>query len=787
MDKVPAKRTPARVKATKLTKVKTEVNLVTKKIRPNLKEVPTSVKKDSISKSIKKIARTLPVKKVTKRAKSESEEVRLIPGTISLRLAEKRRLYERVYQKYVPKVMRPIAITGGYAYVAVGIFLALFMASPSLTNNFLSQSASVNCFSGECEFASTTEAAVTTAVRPVEFIPLAPIAPGLDTNLQLLLNYETPVRLTLLPISGGDVMTIDGVAESASDLVNFLLPTASLRNGNYLVQAELYNEETKQVKQKFIGPPFVVANIIVELAPKEEVVEVAEEDSITEPIVEKEGEVLGVSTSTTPAGTETDLETIAEEKSDNELVLTAVAEEINTPDFVPVKKSEAFDLMVIPGTSENQSIIKILPTFVFEKVELYLKSKGEGETFFLGQATKADEAWFYWLDNTIIPNGSYSLIIIGFDGGIPSGEAAFTFTNQVKPVLTSDIDLAEVESKVDTLLSDALDTDELTTLRSSYVTSYVKVNETDQLKVNLKDYLPRFDRLFTNYAGAVAGGNEAIIILADEQIEKYLDSVVVDENTDQVLSFELNSFLVNVRNFVRVKEAELLKVSGGFSAIDSDKDGFTDYDEVVLYATDPILADTDNDGIIDSVETILGYNPTDEKLEVVSRIADQGLGVVINGDLLSISAIQPLYLYTDKDSTPKVLTSVSGRGVPNSFSRLYLGDLPESVIVKIGPDGTFTQTIDKEFVKIEGRIVLALTDNSGRIVLRGQPLQVDKVLTSRELFNSTALDAAVVKSVKEFTTSNVIGALGVVSFGLILLLLGKALVPRRESISLEIA
>ena len=442
--------------------------------------------------------------------------------------------------------------------------------------------------------------------------------------------------------------------------------------------------------------------------------------------------------------------------------------------------------MVIPGTTINQSILKILPTFVFEKVELALKLNGGGEDFFLGQATKAEEAWFYWLDNSTIPNGSYSLILRGFNGGIQSGEASFTFTNVVTPALTSEIDLAEIESRVDALLSDALDTDELTALRNSYVTSYLEVSETGDLKDLLKDYLPEFDRLFRNYAGAVAGGNEALIIFADEQIEKYLDYVVVDENTDQVLSFELNSFLVNARNFVRTKEAEVIKTSEGDSAIDFDKDGLTDYDEVVLYGTDPKLADEDNDGSLDSVEIILGYNPTDAKLEVVSRAVDQFLGGVINGDLLSITAIQPLYLYAEKDSMPKVLTSVSGRGIPNSFSRLYLGDLSESVFVKIGPNGTFTQTIDKEFVKIEGRVVLALTDNTGRIVMRGQPLEVDKVVTSSELYNSVAFDAAVVKSVEEFSTTNVIGSLGVVSFGLILLLLGKALIPRREPFSLEI-
>lgn len=770
MDKVPKKITTAKVRVVKKPKGETEVFLPVKKI---------SIKKLPVSKSQAKVksAKRLPIKKVISKARPNSDEIKLVPGTISVRLLEKRKLYERLYHNYVPKVMRPIAITGGYAYVTVGIFLALLMANPSLAN-LVSQSASVLCFTGNCEIATSTESGTNELIKPVEFKPLPPIVSGFDTNLQLVRNVDIPVRLTILPINGGEALTISGVTESATNIVNFLLPTAKLSNGSYLLQAELYIEETKQVRAKLVGPIITVEN------------EIVVENTI---VVENE-----VSTSATSSVELNNAEEVVDiDLSDEGRVLGVSSSSVNSDEGVaevPVissSESEIFDLAVIPGTTLNQTIFKILPTFVFERVEVAIKLKGDGETFFMGQATRADDAWIYWLDNTAIPNGSYSLIVRGFDNGEISEQAVFAFTNKVEPVLTKDIELNEIRDKVNSLLEQGMDVTELSELRSAYATSYAETSTNDNFSEYFAEYLPILDRLFASYASAITGETEAFAILADEQIEKYLDTVIIDKGTDfeSETSFgqELTALVLNIKEYIQTKEAEIVKLSGGDFAFDTDKDGFTDYDEVVVYSTDPKLADTDNDGILDSVEVILGYSANNDKLEAVSRTTNRLNAGVQNGELLAISAIEPFYLYNDNSPAPEILTSVSGIGIPSSFARIYLGDKSESIIIKTNLDGTFTQTIDKAFVKFEGEVLLAITDNTGKIVMSGQPLQLDKVITSRQLFNPVAINAAVIKSVEDFKTSNIIGAVGVVSFGLILILLGKALVPRREPVKLEIA
>jgi hypothetical protein len=47
---------------------------------------------------------------------------------------------------------------------------------------------------------------------------------------------------------------------------------------------------------------------------------------------------------------------------------------------------------------------------------------------------------------------------------------------------------------------------------------------------------------------------------------------------------------------------------------DSDNDYLTDYEEVMIYKTDPLNPDTDGDGYLDGEEVKNGYNPLGEGL-----------------------------------------------------------------------------------------------------------------------------------------------------------------------------
>jgi hypothetical protein len=56
-------------------------------------------------------------------------------------------------------------------------------------------------------------------------------------------------------------------------------------------------------------------------------------------------------------------------------------------------------------------------------------------------------------------------------------------------------------------------------------------------------------------------------------------------------------------------------------AIDSDSDGLSDADEINIYSTDPLNADTDGDGAVDGLEVAYGSDPLDA-LSIPYCVAD---------------------------------------------------------------------------------------------------------------------------------------------------------------------
>jgi lipoprotein-anchoring transpeptidase ErfK/SrfK len=83
-------------------------------------------------------------------------------------------------------------------------------------------------------------------------------------------------------------------------------------------------------------------------------------------------------------------------------------------------------------------------------------------------------------------------------------------------------------------------------------------------------------------------------------------------------------YLVSVIFAVSVVVFPLSDVIAADTTLDTDADGLSDYDEVGLYYTNPIVADTDGDGYVDGVEIAGGYSPlvANKKLSDVDTDAD---------------------------------------------------------------------------------------------------------------------------------------------------------------------
>lgn len=131
---------------------------------------------------------------------------------------------------------------------------------------------------------------------------------------------------------------------------------------------------------------------------------------------------------------------------------------------------------------------------------------------------------------------------------------------------------------------------------------------------------------------------------------------------------------------------EEVKLGTSIVEIDTDNDELNDYEEVVNYKTDPLKEDTDGDGATDGKEIELGTNP------------------LIAEDSFSVSAVAE-----EKDSVKvSVETNLSGNQVDTLCVQKYESELffPEDMPGYIGGaydfhvDGTFdTATIQFEFDK----------------------------------------------------------------------------------------
>lgn len=99
-------------------------------------------------------------------------------------------------------------------------------------------------------------------------------------------------------------------------------------------------------------------------------------------------------------------------------------------------------------------------------------------------------------------------------------------------------------------------------------------------------------------------GDYADIYAGDFDGDSYLEIVVVSSG---IVYLESD---IDVRGAVKCHGVNELET---FNTMNYDRDGdlLTEYEEMVIYGTNPYLKDTDNDGFDDRVEIINGWDPTD--------------------------------------------------------------------------------------------------------------------------------------------------------------------------------
>ncbi len=153
---------------------------------------------------------------------------------------------------------------------------------------------------------------------------------------------------------------------------------------------------------------------------------------------------------------------------------------------------------------------------------------------------------------------------------------------------------------------------------------------------------------------------------------------------------------------------------------DPDKDDLNNNDEF-RYGTNPLNPDTDEDSFLDGAEIENGFNPLQfspgDKSDRIIFESPKENGEIKN-ELYQISTVA-LILW---DGVEKGIF-FSGKGLPTSFINIYIySDLPTILTVKTNSDGTWSYVLDKQLADGQHEAYVAVTDNTGRITAKSEPL-----------------------------------------------------------------
>lgn len=163
---------------------------------------------------------------------------------------------------------------------------------------------------------------------------------------------------------------------------------------------------------------------------------------------------------------------------------------------------------------------------------------------------------------------------------------------------------------------------------------------------------------------------------------------------------------------------------------DQDHDGLSDVDEI-RFGSNPQVADTDLDGFIDGDEVKNGFDPVKysggDKSDKIVFESPQSAGEV-KKDLYKVQTVS----VETKEGGEKRMR-LTGTGLPNSFVTIYVYSNPIILTVKTDNDGNWTYELDKEMEDGSHEVYVAITDNTGKITAKSEPLPFVKTAQAIEV------------------------------------------------------
>lgn len=738
--------------------------------KPIVKEEKTVKIEKKTKAKISKARVKLPEAQAIAEAKNDS--VKFIPGQVSLRLKERVALYRAWYQKK-DSLARVATQVFGYFFIAFGL-LSAFMFSQDSNPTNLKMLASLSCAVGKCSELSiepaTTINGYEDSLPQVSFSRLSAINPDQDTPFNISTKQISKLNMFILDNETGKRTPLEANNELASGYYEYTLPNRSLKPGQYEIYAEAIS--TSNLKAEFRGPTFNV-DLPLPLATKATTTSLIIEEAMSPDNFDH---------------------TSSSTKEEPPLETTMEAEEISTT------SDQVTTVVQTAGAYPGQQKIFIKSIEKFLQVELSARLKNSNQTFYLGEASPIEHGFVYWLDTNSLPAGDYQILIEAVR------DQTTTDYLETQIVVEQNDEMANNLSMTNEAQTDHSDIKQLASsskpksgLLIGSIASPLSfilnsdTTSTNKNEIEAKKILEENSNKFTDLINRYTSTNNSSELKLSPLVEKAIDDKVIALLTSRVENSLLQGTVNDVGTALKSKITDLkeramklksLKEQGIDSQylVDSDNDGLLDYEEINFYHTDNKRADSDSDGVVDGIEVSLGFNPLDATPEAVIDYYSPLERTYTDVDLLGISNIAPLLVYETNEEKPKIQTEITGYSLPDSFVTIYVFSEPTILVAKTNDNGFFSITLSRELADGQHKAYIALTDNYGRIIVKGDTYgflkngptfsRSDSTQTASLLEANSAIDQT---NFNPYT----IMSLGLVSLGLILLLLAQSL--RREN------
>ncbi len=441
--------------------------------------------------------------------------------------------------------------------------------------------------------------------------------------------------------------------------------------------------------------------------------------------------------------------------------------------------------LIIEGNDTLSGTVQVLIEISDTQfVEIYSEREGSKTKSLLGLAQdEGDGRWTFLLNTRNMPNGRYTIY--------PQVKNSFgVYRGPGEKVEIYNKPASSVESEEYKEIAEAVDKAEKETKKSSESDNRTAKDPEDKI---IARFNKAIDKELARFAAAYRSGDEDRLQRAYKRIDRLKKQIANEVRTEtdsddliEKINEKIDKIVEQYRESIEEVDKIIAERAGRDVLKDTDKDGITDYDEITIFKTDPLVADTDGDGFPDGAEIESGYNPTDPRREVAIRYESPREKGVVRSDIFKVESIVPVVEdgpIRDTDGVPAQAV-ITGKGLPNSYVTVYIFSSPVVVSVKTDEDGSWRYRFDKEIEDGEHSVYVGVTDNAGRIVAKSEPFIFVK---EAQAFTPVDRNVPVVTETVGESDSllsqymiYLIISISVVSIGLVLILLGLHLDARRK-------